>query len=86
MKLLTKPKVYLVSKPSVDWDQVAAFLADEDVPGGIRIGLVDDVVTTGATLASCCKALEKRVNASVWGVALASPYPRSSEQTFPGKL
>ncbi len=41
MKLLTKPKVYLVSKPSVDWDQVAAFLADEDVPGipdSIRAG------------------------------------------------
>ena len=63
-----------------------AFEADEDVPGGIRIGLVDDVVTTGATLASCCKALEKREIASVWGVALASPYSRLSKQTFPGKL
>ncbi len=63
-----------------------AFEAVEEVPGGIRIGLVDDVVTTGATLASCCKALEKREIASVWGVALASPYSRLSKQTFPGKL
>lgn len=41
MKLLSKPKVYLVSKPSVDWTQVAAFLADEGVPGipeSIRAG------------------------------------------------
>ena len=32
MKLLSKAKVYLVSRPSVDWEQVAAFLADEGVP------------------------------------------------------
>lgn len=41
MKLLSKPKAYLVSKPSVDWEQVAAFLADEGVPGipdSIRAG------------------------------------------------
>ncbi len=38
------PNVYLVSKPSVDWDQVAAFLADEDLPGipdSIRAGYSD---------------------------------------------
>lgn len=29
---LNGPKVYLVSKPSVDWDQVAQFLEDEGVP------------------------------------------------------
>ncbi|MDP6451680.1 MAG: FAD-dependent thymidylate synthase [SAR202 cluster bacterium] len=41
MKLISKPKVYLVSKPTVDWEQVAAFLADEEVPGipdSIRAG------------------------------------------------
>ena len=27
------PSVYLVSRPEVDWDQVSAFLADEDLPG-----------------------------------------------------
>ncbi|MDA0770810.1 MAG: FAD-dependent thymidylate synthase [Chloroflexi bacterium] len=29
---LNGPKIYLVSKPSVDWDQVAQFLEDEGVP------------------------------------------------------
>jgi ComF family protein len=52
-----------------------AFETVGDVPSGIRLGLVDDVVTTGATLASCCKVLERR-GVSVLGVALASPYPR----------
>ena len=39
--LIVQPKAYLVSKPSVDWEQVAAFLDDEDVPGipdSIRAG------------------------------------------------
>ncbi len=38
---ITKPKVYLVTKPSVDWGQLAAFLSDEGVPGvpdSIRAG------------------------------------------------
>ena len=41
MKLLSRPKVYLVTRPTVDWDQVAAFLGDEDlppVPDSIRAG------------------------------------------------
>ena len=41
MKLVPEPKVYLVSKPSVDWEQVAALLDDEDlpsVPDSIRAG------------------------------------------------
>ena len=32
MTYLTEPKVYLVSRTSVDWEQVAAFLEDEGVP------------------------------------------------------
>ena len=38
---LVRPKVYLVTKPSVDWAQLAAFLADEGAPGvphSIRAG------------------------------------------------
>ncbi len=41
MSYLTEPKVYLVTRPSVDWDQVAAFLADEGappIPDSIRAG------------------------------------------------
>ena len=44
MKYLTKPGVYLVTRPSVDWEQIAAFLADEDLPGvpdSIRAGKDD---------------------------------------------
>ena len=32
MEVVTEPRVYLVSRPSVDWDQVATFLKDEGVP------------------------------------------------------
>ena len=41
MKNYSEPKAYLVTRPSVDWEQVAAFLADEGVPGipdSIRAG------------------------------------------------
>ena len=37
----TTPRVYLVSRPSVDWAQIAAFLQDEelpDIPSSIRAG------------------------------------------------
>ena len=39
--IITEPNVYLVTKPSVDWEQVAAFLDGEGVPGipdSIRAG------------------------------------------------
>ena len=29
---IVKPRIYLVSRPSVDWEQIAAFLADENPP------------------------------------------------------
>ena len=32
MTYVSEPKVYMVTKPSVDWEQVAAFLQDEGVP------------------------------------------------------
>ena len=32
MKQIESPKVYLVTRPNVDWNQVAAFLEDEEVP------------------------------------------------------
>ena len=38
---LVRPKVYLVTKPAVDWVQLAAFLSDEGAPGvpqSIRAG------------------------------------------------
>ena len=41
MRYVSEPKVYLVTRPSVDWQQVAAFLEDEavpPVPDSIRAG------------------------------------------------
>ncbi len=41
MRYLTEPRVYLVSRPSVDWEKIAELLADEDLPGvseSIRAG------------------------------------------------
>lgn len=41
MKSIIEPKAYLVSRPSVDWKQIARFLDDENVPGipdSIRAG------------------------------------------------
>ncbi len=41
MGYIAGPRVYLVTRPSVDWEQVAAFLKDEGLPGipeSIRAG------------------------------------------------
>ena len=41
MKFSSGPKVYLVTRPSVDWQQIAAFLLDEElppIPDSIRAG------------------------------------------------
>ena len=41
MKYLSQPKVYLVTRPNVDWTQVASFLSDEGlppIPDSIRAG------------------------------------------------
>ena len=41
MKYISEPKVYLVTRPAVDWEQVAAFLHDEGlppIPDSIRAG------------------------------------------------
>lgn len=32
MRIITEPKVYLVTRPNVDWERVAAFLEDEGAP------------------------------------------------------
>ena len=52
-----------------------AFEVAGEIPSDKRLGLVDDVVTTAATLGWCANALAEAGAPSVWGVALGSPFP-----------
>ncbi len=42
-----------------------------DTIAGLRVGVVDDVCTTGATLEDCARALKDARCAAVWGIAIA---------------
>ena len=53
-----------------------AFEAVKELPEHRRVGVVDDVVTTAATLNACTRALQQAGARSVWGLALASPLRR----------
>lgn len=46
------------------------FQATELVPKGLRVGLVDDVITTGATIESCVSALRKAGAESIVTLAI----------------
>jgi ComF family protein len=47
-----------------------AFAADRRLVAGRRFILVDDICTTGATLAACAEALDEAGAAAVWGLTL----------------
>ena len=56
MRYLTEPKVYLVTRPSVDWTQVAQFLSDEGlppVPDSIRAGTDESAATIEISARLC---------------------------------
>ena len=54
-----------------------AFEACGRAPANPLIGLVDDVSTTGATIADCGRALKAAGARSVWGVVVASAFRRA---------
>lgn len=90
--LRTKPRpVQLVLSRTERWSSVRGAYATR--PGArvdnLRILLVDDVLTTGATLDSCSRALKKAGAAAVFGVTVArvvpgwlNPGSRASRRAF----
>ena len=62
MRLISEPNVYLVTRPSVDWDIVAEFLADEcvpPIPDSIRAGNDDSSAVVEISARLCYMSFGK---------------------------
>jgi ComF family protein len=68
----TSPQVSLNAADRVSNVQ-GAFRCMDDSTAGLRVVLVDDLCTTGATLSACSTALRAAGASSVWAYTLARP-------------
>ena len=64
------PQVSLATQEERARNAEGSFLAVRE-SAGEAVLLIDDVVTTGSTMAACAKAAKEKGAASVWGLALA---------------
>lgn len=64
------PQVEAASRSQRRTNVDGSFQASSNV-AGLKILLIDDVVTTGTTMSACAAALKAAAAASVWGLALA---------------
>jgi ComF family protein len=60
-----------------------AFSADRDLVAGKSYILVDDICTTGATLAACAAALHQAGAAAIWGLTLGRAVAPGSAEAAP---
>ena len=73
----TPPQVALLGRARVD-NVRGAFRATRTLPGGLRVALVDDVLTTGASLEAGAEALLRAEALEVRGLTLAATLPGPS--------
>ena len=64
------PQVEVATRSQRRSNVEGSFQASGDV-AGLKILLIDDVVTTGSTMSACAAALKEAGAESVWGLALA---------------
>ena len=76
----SRPQVESASSEERVRNVAQAFGATADA-AGLRVLLLDDIVTTGSTLFACAAALKEACAAKVWGLALAKEPLRSRQES-----